>query len=112
MNELIDEKKVQTALLLIAIFGPVAGAVVGLLSGMAAKRIGHRTVWGFVLGLAGPAIFGLHALHGALIRHFGLDSVAGFLVALGLFAVLGLLCGIGIGLAAKRATSQRSQQTP
>jgi hypothetical protein len=107
LKELVDAKRVQTVLLVIAIAGPIAGAGVGLLFGLASRRVGRRTVWGFVIGLAGPAIFGLHALHGALIRHFGLDSVAGLLIALGVFAVLGFLCGVVLRSLSRRLAAQR-----
>jgi hypothetical protein len=112
LNELISAQSVHKVLLALAVGGPLAGAAFGLAWGIASKRVALQTAKGFGVGLGGTAIFGLHALHGALVRHFGLDSVAGLLFALGLFAALALLCGLGIGFAAKRSASGRSQQIP
>lgn len=82
----------------------VLAPVIGLVWGLAAKRV----VSGLIVGLlVGAGNFVLWTIYNAITEKLGLDTVKNLLVNLALFVVLGTLIGIGVGLfAAKRRSRQ------
>ncbi len=103
MKELIDPYQARLLMLAVLVLAPV----IGLVWGLAAKRV----VAGLVIGLlVGAGNFALWTLYNAITEKLGLDTVKNLLVNLAIFVVLGTLIGIGAGLfSAKRRSAQNIQ---
>lgn len=74
----------------------VLGAIAALTAAFVARRRGqnpakHATLFGGPLLLCAA----LWPLYNAVEDHFGLDSVAALAINLGIFLLVGALCGIG-----------------
>lgn len=93
MKELISPKAVESAMLWIAIAGPIVGLVIGAIAGIG-RSLKARMLAGFAVGLLGPLILGFWALFGAITDSLGLDSVMNLLLQIVMFAIFGVLLGI------------------
>ncbi len=103
MQELVTVEQANNAIKLLALALPVIGLVVGLVVGAIRKQIGRGLLGGLLIGLCGPAIWLLWGMYNSIIGVYGLDSVRGLLVNLGLFVAIGLVAGVVVGLVWRRA---------
>jgi len=112
MKELVTTEQAEHALRLLAVALPIAGLVLGALIGAMRHRTVGGVLVGLLLGLVGPAAFGLWHVYNAIMGRYGLDSVKGLLINLALFSVIGLVVGLVVswrlGRSPGRATSQES----
>jgi hypothetical protein len=104
MKELVTTEQAEHALRLLAMALPVAGLLLGALTGLLRQRLPGGALVGLLIGLLGPVAFGLWHVYNAIMGRFGLDSVKGLLINLALFVVFGL----GVGLAAGRVLARRT----
>lgn len=103
MKELIDEHQARQIMLVFLFLAPL----VGLAWGARAKRVGP----GLLLGvLAGAGNYALWTVYNAITEKLGLDTVKNLLVNLGLFVVLGVVVGVGVGLFAARKRDDQDIQ--
>ena len=100
MKELVTQSQAEIALRGIALVTPIIGVVTGAIVGAIRKRIARDAARGFLIGLAGTAVFGLWKVYNLIGHRFGYTSVASLLVQLALFSGI----GIGVGFAISRAT--------
>jgi xanthosine utilization system XapX-like protein len=94
MKELIDPTAVERILLLLAIAGPLAGLIIGIVYGLYKRRILPMTIAGLLIGLLGTLVYFLWQVYNAITDVIGLDRVANLVVQLVMFAVFGILLGI------------------
>jgi uncharacterized membrane protein len=82
----------------------VLAPLIGLIWGYVAKRL----PLGLAIGLlAGVGNYALWTAYNVITDHLGLDTVKNLLVNLGLFVVIGVVVGVGVGLyAARKQTAQ------
>lgn len=103
MKELIDPHQAHLLMLAVLVFAPI----IGLVWGLAVKRVGAGLVIGLLVGAGN---FALWTQYNAITEKLGLDTVKNLLVNLGLFVGIGILIGLGAGLlAARQRSSQNSQ---
>lgn len=95
MKELIDPQQAHLLMLGVLVLAPL----IGLIWGYVAKRL----PFGLALGvLVGGGNYVLWTVYNAITDHLGLDTVKNLLANLGLFVVIGLAVGIGMGIYAAR----------
>lgn len=89
-----SERTVDLAIDVIAIAGPLAGALVGLAL-MIVWRSGVVMIGkGFAVGLLGTLVWVLWHLSGEVTDLFGISSVRNLLAQMGLFAMAGIVAGV------------------
>ena len=93
MKELIDPRVVERVLIVLAIAGPIAGALVGLLWSARSKRALPFVIEGVLSGALLTLVYGMWRLYGVITNALGLDSVANLGLQLVLFAALGAILG-------------------
>ncbi len=96
MKELVDPRDVERALVVLAIAGPIAGAIVGLLWSAGRKRALRFVLSGALCGAVLTLVYGMWRMYGLITDSLGLDSVANLGLQLVLFAVLGCVLGLVI----------------
>ncbi len=94
MKELINPGDVESAILLLAIGGPIAGLIIGALLGFRKRKVFAKTLLGLLIGLTGVLIFGMWRMYNAITDLIGLDRVSNLVLQLFIFAVLGAILGI------------------
>ncbi|MBN1879137.1 hypothetical protein JW823_03420 [bacterium] len=72
---------------------PAIGLIIGCISGWIRHRNPKHAMIGLSIGLIGSMISALWYMYNAIMDHFGLDSVAGLLINLLIFTLVGLLLG-------------------
>jgi hypothetical protein len=97
MQEIVTTEQAERVLRLLAIVLPVVGLIAGVVVGAIRKRVTDGALTGLLIGLIGPAAWGLWRVFNAIEGRFGLDSVKGLLINLALFAVIGLAIGVAVG---------------
>jgi hypothetical protein len=118
MQELVTVEQaahvIRAAALALPLAGLVIGGLVGAIRGRPSAslraRLGRGLAFGVLCGMAGPAVWALWIADSAIVAHYGLDSVKGLLVALALFAVVGLVVGVGIGYVTGRLRAGASRR--
>lgn len=94
LQGIVTLAQVEAAVTWLAVLALPLGALGGYLVGRARGRLPADALGGLAVGLLGPVVWVMWLVYGAVVAHFGLDSVAGLFVNLGVFAVV----GVGIGL--------------
>ncbi len=114
MKELVTTEQAEHLLRLLAVALPLAGLLIGALVGALRRRLSGHALVGLLLGLIGPAAWVLWRMYNAIEGRFGLDSVAGLLLNLALFIIIGLLVGIAIGwaLSVRERTKRTESPSP
>lgn len=107
MRELVAPQSVERILLFLAVTGPIAGLILGIMLGAHKRRAWPRALAGFLLGGLLTVVYGMWRLYGAITDRLGLDSVANLVLELVLFAVVGVL----IALIAFKITQYLRKQT-
>ncbi len=102
MKELVTTEQAERVLRLLAAALPIAGLVLGALVGAIRRRVAGSVLVGVLLGLTGPAAFGLWHVYNGIMGRYGLDSVKGLLINLALFSAVGLAIGGAVGRARSR----------
>ena len=101
-RELITVTTARMIVFAIGIGGPIVGAAVGVAIGARKKTPSAGLLHGLGFGLLGTLALILWFIYNAVISRMGFDSVAGFLVNLCIFVVVGIAAGLGIALLARR----------
>lgn len=101
MHELVSPQSVDRILLFLAVVGPIAGLIIGIMLGAHERCAWPRALAGFLLGGLLTVVYGMWRLYGIITDRLGLDSVANLVLELVLFAVTGVL----IALAAFRIST-------
>jgi hypothetical protein len=105
--ELVTRAAVDRDLGLLALLLPVLGSLVGgVLAWVGAAPVSRGARRGLVGGLAGPLIWLLWRITGAIQDRLGLDSVAALFVNFAIFIGVGLVIGFVVG----RALGAKSRQ--
>ena len=102
MQELVTVEQAERVIRAAAIALPAAGLVIGAAAGALRRQVARGVVFGLLCGASGPAILGLWRVYNAIVNRYGLDSVTGLLINLGLFAVIGLLLGLAVAAVWRR----------
>jgi hypothetical protein len=104
MRELIDERTTHLIVNVLAVALPVAGLLLGTLAGALRRRLAWGAGRGLAVGCIGIANWLLWQLYHRVTDHYGLDSVKGLLINLGLFLGIGVAAGAlgGLWVARKR----------
>lgn len=102
MQELVTVEQAEQVIRAAAVALPAAGLVVGAAAGALRRQVARGVALGLLCGASGPAILGLWLVYKAIVNHYGLDSVAGLLINLGLFAAIGLLLGFAVAAVWRR----------
>ena len=100
MRELVAPQAAERALLFLAVIGPLAGLIVGVVIGAHERCAWPKIVAGALIGAVFTVVYGMWRLYGVVTDALGLDSVANLVLELAMFAVVGSL----LGLAALRIT--------
>ncbi|HEY3331573.1 MAG TPA: hypothetical protein VGK19_16200 [Capsulimonadaceae bacterium] len=87
MKELITLSQANTLMLGLTVAIPI----IGLVWGVAVKRIKHGVVAGVLIGLGNLAMW---KVYNAITDHLGLDTVKNLLVNLALFVAIGVISGL------------------
>jgi hypothetical protein len=106
MQEMVTVEQAERVIGALTYALPVAGIVLGSLIGALRKRMGRGAAVGLACGLSGPAIWLLWRMYNGVVGGYGLDSVRGLLVNLGLFVAIGLVIGVAVGLVWRRLSKQ------
>jgi len=96
MQELVTVEQAEQAIRAAAVALPAAGLVIGAAAGALRRQVARGVGLGLLCGASGPAVLGLWRVYNAIVDHYGLDSVTGLLINLGLFAAIGLLLGLAV----------------
>lgn len=110
MRELVTREQVETAFRILAVAGPLLGAVGGLLYGQLRRR--SALVSGLLLGCIGTLNYGLWRLYLAVTDRYGMDRVSTLLVNLGVFVVLGACVGVMYWYLAGRSGATHHAEEP
>ena len=110
MQELVTVEQAERVIGILAIALPAAGLLVGLVVGAARRRVRLGLGIGLLCGATGPAIWLLWRMYNGVIGVWGLDSVKGLLINLSLFAAIGLVMGVVIGLVFRRRNAVGMQK--
>jgi hypothetical protein len=102
MQELVTVEQADKVIAYLAIVLPAIGLLAGAAVGAARRAALRGLLVGLVCGLVGPAIWLLWRMYNEIVGIYGLDSVRGLLVNLALFAGIGVIVGLAIGLARRR----------
>jgi len=103
MGELVTVEQAERVIGVLVYALPVAGAVLAAAIGAVRRLVGPAVRAGLIVGLCGPAIWGLWRMHNGIIGVYGLDSVRGLLIELGVFVGIGLAVGVTVGVIGRRA---------
>jgi hypothetical protein len=106
MQELVTVEQAERAIALLAVALPILGLAIGVIVGAVRRRIAGHAAVGLICGLSGPAIWLLWRMYNGIVGAYGLDSVRGLLVNLGLFVAIGLVIGVAAGLVWRRMGKQ------
>lgn len=109
MTEIVTVEQAERAIRWAAMGLPAAGLLVGALVGALRRRLAQGLGAGLLFGAAGPAVWVLWRMYNGIVGHFGLDSVAGLLINLALFAAIGVACGLAVGAAWRGLGKRRAQ---
>jgi hypothetical protein len=93
MQPLLEPQSVEKALLFVAVVGPLAGLIAGLMIGAHERCAAPKIIIGALIGAIGTAVYGAWRLYGVIANTLGLDSVVNLCVQLALFACLGVVLG-------------------
>ena len=93
MKPLIAPESVEKALLFVAVIGPLAGAIVGVMIGAHERCARSKVIKGASIGAIGTLVYGMWHLYRAITNALGLDSVANLCVQIALFAAVGAILG-------------------
>lgn len=96
MREIVSEKMVNQAMLVIAIVAPILGALIGLVVGMARKRL-VEVARGLMVGSLGTVAWGMWHAYNAVTARFGLDTVKNLGINAAMFITAGIVIGWGFG---------------
>ena len=112
MRELVDEQTVNAVMNLLAVALPLAGAIIGALAGMLARRPVPGALRGLAVGCLGLLNWVLWRLYNAITDQLGLDTVKNLLVNLALFVALGIAGGVAAGLYLRSRQPAPEKETP
>ena len=101
-KELISQHQANVLMFAILIAAPLIGLAWGALT----KRLAQGLAVGSLLGVGN---FALWTLYNAITDRLGLDTVKNLLVNLGLFLVIGILMGWGVGWYVGRQAPPREE---
>ena len=110
MQELVTVQQAERVIGMLVIALPAAGLLVGLVVGAARRRVRLGLGIGLLCGATGPAIWLLWRMYNGVIGVYGLDSVKGLLINLSLFAAIGLVMGVVMGLVFRRRNAVGRQK--
>ncbi len=110
MRELVTVEQAEHVIRVAAVALPAVGLIVGAALGAARRRLGSGVVLGLVCGALGPALWALWRMYNGVIGVYGLDSVKGLLVSLGLFVGIGVVAGLAVGLLWRRGGVGRERR--
>jgi apolipoprotein N-acyltransferase len=105
LDYILVEERLDMFFFQLAWIGPALGILFGFIVGMIRNKISEHSVNGFLWGLIPTGVSVLWWIYNLIVNHFGIDSVAGLLVNLGIFACLGLIIGLVIRF-------RRTEKTP
>jgi len=105
MKEIVTVEQAERAIKLIAISLPIVGIAVGGAVGAVRRRPAVGLLTGLLCGAAGPLIWAMWRVYNVIIGRYGLDSVRGLLINLGLFILVGTLIGLAAAFAWRRFAS-------
>lgn len=94
MKELINPVAAEKILVILAIAGPPAGLIIGVLWGLYKRRVVPAAAFGLIAGLLWPLVYLMWRLYNTITNVIGLDKVSNLFVQLAMFAILGMLLGI------------------
>ncbi|HZO89406.1 MAG TPA: hypothetical protein VFB38_13835 [Chthonomonadaceae bacterium] len=110
LREIVEVAAVDRLFALLALIGPIAGALIGAAVGVRRQNVRRGTLLGFLIGLFGPLNWLLWRVYNALTDRNGLDTVRNLFINLGLFIVVGAVIGVGVGWALRREAAQASEE--
>jgi hypothetical protein len=98
LKELVDEATAVRLVMGLAVALACGGVIAGAVAGAVRRTMRSSLLRGVLVGLLGPLVLALWWGYNAVIGVFGLDSVKGLLINMGLFVAVGAV----VGLAGKR----------
>ncbi len=97
MREIVTVAQVEGLFRVLAVGGPLLGAMVGILMGRTRRSVGRYGLAGACIGLLASLNYGAWRLYLAISERLGMDTVANLLVNLGLFVAVGCVGGVLYG---------------
>ena len=106
LTELLSARQAELIVAAIAAGIPVLALLLGGTLGRRTIGLGRGLALGGLIGLLGPVCWGLWLCYNGVVGHYGLDSVKGLLLNLGLFCLVGVLAGVSLGRAWRRLVAK------
>ena len=103
LREIVDVAAVGKLFLLLAFVGPVAGIIVGAFVGARQKNVRRGMTGGLSVGLLFTLNGLLWLVYNRITDATGIDTVKNVVLNFALFVLVGLLLGVGVGMAQRRA---------
>lgn len=97
MREIVTVAQVEGLFRVLAVGGPLLGAMVGILMGRTRRSVGRYGLAGLSIGLLASLNYGVWRLYLAISDRLGMDAVVNLLVNLGLFVAMGCVGGVLYG---------------
>ena len=80
----------------VAVIGPLAGAIAGIMVGTHERRATPKIIKGASIGAIGTLIYATWHVYGAITDALGLDSLANLCAQIALFGALGVALGFAM----------------
>ncbi len=93
LDFILVEERLDAFFLLLSWIAPSLGLLIGVVVGAFTRQVKRTTLRGLFIGFSGSFIYFLWLMYNAITDHFGIDSVKGLLINLGLFACIGIILG-------------------
>ena len=102
MREIVNLEAIGRWFAVLALALPLVGLAVGIAWGTRRGQARQGAIIGLCVGALGTLNWLLWLAYNAITARLGLDSVRNVVVNLGFFVGVGLLIGVGVGLAQRR----------
>lgn len=106
LDVVLNETRIDRFFICLLWAGPVTGLLIGSVTGLLRRNIPRYTVTGLLFGFTGTLISVMWYIYNIIMDHFGLDSVAGLLLNLLLFVLVGMIAGLAFRWFLRRRISE------
>lgn len=109
LDVVLNETRIDRFFMCLLWAGPVTGLLIGFVTGLIRRNTSRCTITGFLFGFTGTLISVMWYIYNIIMDHFGLDSVAGLLLNLLLFVLVGMITGLAFRWCFHRRISEATE---